>query len=134
MGRRARGNRKTSSPSNEGVKAFVGPLRRMEIGTSEVPERRHTMKGKWRMVWWALGLSACSIPFSYDVNVLGYTDPSSPLLSGTFEVGSGGISPNPKTVGPVEIRYTPDSRVNLTGAVLDYKVTQVATYPLGQKK
>jgi hypothetical protein len=128
MGRRARGNRKTSSPSNEGVKAFVSPLRRMEIGTSEVPERRH-MKGKWRMVWWALGLSACSIPFSYDVNVLGYTDPSSPLLSGTFEVGSGGISPNPKTVGPVEIRYTPDSRVNLTGAVLDYKVCFASETP-----
>jgi hypothetical protein len=44
-------------------------------------------------------------------------------------VGQGGISPNPKTVGPVEIRYTPDSRVNLTGAVLDYKVCFASETP-----
>jgi len=89
------------------------------------------MKGKWRMVWWALalGLSACSIPFSYDVNVLEYTDPSSPLLSGTFEVGSGGISPNPKTIGPVTVPYNPDPRVSLSGATLDYEVCFTSQTP-----
>jgi len=84
------------------------------------------MKRKRRMLWWtlALGLAACSIPFSYDVDVLQYAN-----LSGTFEVGQGGISPNPKTVGPVEVRYTPDSRVSLSGASLDYEVCFASETP-----
>jgi hypothetical protein len=44
-------------------------------------------------------------------------------------VGQGGISPNPKTVDPVEIRYTPDPRVNLTGVSLDYKVCFTSETP-----
>jgi hypothetical protein len=71
-----------------------------------------------------LGVSACSVPFNYEVNVLNYAD-----LSGAFTVGQGGISPNPKTVGPVEIRYTPDPRVNLTGVSLDYKVCFTSETP-----
>ena len=75
-------------------------------------------KGKvyWTGIGLLLSLAACSVPFNYEINILDYAE-----LSGTFTVGQGGISPNPKTVGPVEIRYTPDSRVNLTGATLDYK-------------
>ena len=84
------------------------------------------MKGKRRMVWWtlALGLAACSFPFSYDVNVLQHAN-----LSGTFEVGQGGISPNPNTVGPVAVSYTPDSRVSLSGATLDYEVCFASETP-----
>ncbi len=78
----------------------------------------------WLWVGLLLGVAACSVPFNYEINVLNFTD-----LSGTFTVGQGGISPNPKTVGPVEIRYTPDSRVNLTGATLDYKVCFTSETP-----
>jgi hypothetical protein len=78
----------------------------------------------WLWVGLLLGVSACSFPFNYEVNVLDYAD-----LSGTFTVGQGGINPNPKTVGPVGIQYTLDSRVNLTGAVLDYKVCFASETP-----
>ncbi|SDE56229.1 hypothetical protein SAMN04488243_1045 [Thermus arciformis] len=91
-------------------------------------ERYGLLVRGWLWAGLLLGLAACSFPFNYAVNVLEYAG-----LSGTFTVGQGGISPNPKTVGPVEIRYTPDSRLNLTGATLDYKVcftseTQGATF------
>ena len=78
----------------------------------------------WLWVGLLLGVSACSVPFNYEVNVLNYAD-----LSGTFTVGQGGISPNPQTVGPVEIQYTPDPRVNLTGVSLDYKVCFTSETP-----
>ncbi len=78
----------------------------------------------WLWAGLFLGLAACSVPFNYEVNVLNFAD-----LSGTFTVGQGGINPNPKTVGPVEIRYTPDPRVNLTGATLDYKVCFTSETP-----
>ncbi|BAW01260.1 uncharacterized protein TTMY_0856 [Thermus thermophilus] len=78
----------------------------------------------WLWAGLLLGLAACSFPFNYPVNVLDHDD-----LSGTFTVGQGGINPNPKTVGPVEIRYTPDPRVNLTGATLDYKVCFTSETP-----
>lgn len=83
-------------------------------------------KGKvyWTGIGLLLSLAACSVPFNYEINILDYAE-----LSGTFTVGQGGISPNPKTVGPVEIRYTPDSRVNLTGAALDYKVCFTSETP-----
>ncbi|AFV77232.1 hypothetical protein Theos_2241 (plasmid) [Thermus oshimai JL-2] len=75
------------------------------------------MGKKWFWLLAALGLAACSIPFSYTVNVLEQVN-----LSGTFTVGQGGISPNPKDIGPVEVSYEPDSRVTLSGATLNYKV------------
>ncbi|MGC8904437.1 hypothetical protein [Thermus sp.] len=78
----------------------------------------------WLWAGLLLGVAACSAPFNYEINVLNFAD-----LSGTFTVGQGGISPNPKTVGPVEIRYTPDPRVNLTGVALDYKVCFASETP-----
>jgi hypothetical protein len=78
----------------------------------------------WLWVGLLLGVSACSFPFNYEVDVLKSAD-----LSGTFTVGQGGISPNPQTVGPVEIQYTPDPRVNLTGVSLDYKVCFTSETP-----
>lgn len=85
--------------------------------------------GKMRnLAFLALALAACSIPFSYTVNVLPYLE-----QEGTFQVGQGGINPNPKTLGPVAVLWEPDPRVNLTGARLTYKVcftslTQGATF------
>lgn len=87
--------------------------------------KRHRVLARgWLWAGLLLGVAACSFPFNYEVNVQDYAD-----LSGTFTVGQGGISPNPKTVGPVEIRYTPDSRVNLTGATLDYRVCFTSETP-----
>ncbi|WP_337845178.1 hypothetical protein [Thermus sp.] len=65
----------------------------------------------------ALALSACNVPFSYTVNVLQYAN-----LSGTFTVSQGGISPNPKDIGPAEVVYEPDGRATLSGATLGYRV------------
>ncbi|WP_243030967.1 hypothetical protein [Thermus altitudinis] len=81
--------------------------------------------GKIRnLAFLALVLAACSIPFSYTVDALPYLE-----REGTFQVGQGGINPNPKTLGPVEITWNPDSRVNLTGASLAYKVCFASKTP-----
>lgn len=69
------------------------------------------------LVFLALALTSCSIPFSYTVNALPYLE-----QEGTFQVGQGGIDPNPKILGPVGVTWEPDPRVNLTGASLAYKV------------
>ncbi|WP_353513852.1 hypothetical protein [Thermus sp. LT1-2-5] len=50
-------------------------------------------------------------------------------LEGTFQVGAGGISPNPKLLGPAQINYTPDSRVALSGATLELKVCFTSETP-----
>jgi len=69
-------------------------------------------------VWLAaLGLAGCSLPFSYTVNVLDHLE-----AEGTFQVRAGGLDPNPKRLEPVEITYTPDRRVQISGATLEFKV------------
>lgn len=62
-------------------------------------------------------LVACAIPFTYTVDVLDYLE-----REGTFRVGAGGIDPNPRTVGPVEVSWNPDPRVTLSGATLTFRV------------
>ena len=49
----------------------------------------------WLWVGLLLGVSACSVPFNYEVNVLNYAD-----LSGTFTVGQGGSAPTPRRWAP----------------------------------
>ncbi len=79
--------------------------------------------GKKRLWFLAvLGLAGCSIPFSYTLDALDFLRNSPGAISGTFTVGQGGINPNPKDIGPVEVSYQPDSRVTLSGATLSYKV------------
>lgn len=107
--------------------------------------------GRWLWMGLLLGLAACSIPFSgYEVDVLKRLTPSNPFFEGSFTLGSGGadsdsrevvlagmtpttwVSPAGstfRTIGPIEVRYTPDSRVNLTGVVLDYKVCFTSENP-----
>lgn len=81
--------------------------------------------GKMRnLVFLALALTACSFPFSYTVNVLPYLE-----REGTFQVGQGGINPNPKTLGPVQVTWEPDPRINLTGASLEYRVCFTSQTP-----
>jgi len=91
----------------------------------------------WLWLGLLLGATACSVPFNYDIDVLKYVNLPEFSL-GTFTVGQGsstlmvrqeGINSNFKTVDPAEIRYTPDSRVNLTGATLDYKVCFTSETP-----
>ncbi|WP_018111408.1 hypothetical protein [Thermus igniterrae] len=65
----------------------------------------------------ALILSACSFPFNYSINLLDYLE-----VEGTFQVGAGGIDPNPKDVGPVQVSWNPDPRVSLSGATLEFRV------------
>lgn len=81
--------------------------------------------GKMRnLAFLALALAACSIPFSHTVNALPYLE-----REGTFQVGQGGINPNPKTLWPVGITWEPDSRVSLTRARLTYKVCFASLTP-----
>ncbi len=54
----------------------------------------------WLWVGLLLGVSACSGPFNYEINVLNYAD-----LSGTFTVGQGGIRGCRKSV--VSLRGDP---------------------------
>lgn len=68
----------------------------------------------------ALGLVACSFPFSYTLNLLERPEAAA-LVEGTFQVGTGGLSPNPREE-VVQIGYAPDSRVSLSGAVLEFRV------------
>lgn len=81
-----------------------------------------------RLVFLVALLAGCSIPFNYSINVLDYLE-----SEGTFQVGAGGINPNPKTAGPVRVSWDPDPRVNLSGATLNFRVcftslTQGATF------
>jgi len=69
-------------------------------------------------------LAACSIPFNYTINVVQYLE-----AEGTFQVGAGGISPNPKTVGPVQVTWDPDPRVTVAGATLNFKVCFTSLTP-----
>ncbi|WP_243095659.1 hypothetical protein [Thermus thalpophilus] len=80
---------------------------------------------KLRNLWWlALGLAACAIPFNYPLDLLSYLE-----VEGTFQVNQGGISPNPKTLGPVQVTYTPDPRITLSGATLELKVCFTSETP-----
>lgn len=72
----------------------------------------------------ALALTACSIPFSHTVKLLDHLE-----AEGTFQVGQGGIEPNPKTLGPLAIEWTPDPSLSLTGASLAYKVCFTSETP-----
>ncbi|GAA5335275.1 MULTISPECIES: hypothetical protein [Thermus] len=84
----------------------------------------------WRKAVWllAMALGACSFPFNYTLNLLEQGLPGD-FLEGTFQVRAGGIDPNPKTIGPHPVSYTPDSRVSLSGASLEYRVCFTSETP-----
>ncbi|APD10569.1 MULTISPECIES: hypothetical protein [Thermus] len=83
------------------------------------------MKRLWFL---GLALAACSFPFNYTLDLLERDLPAD-FVEGTFQVRAGGIDPNPKTLGPVPVSYTPDSRVSLSGASLEYRVCFTSETP-----